>query len=399
MGTNGTVSSATSRRRRGITGPLLIAGGSSFCAFFGFNLLTAALPLYLEEELGLRLAEVGAVVGLSYLLSFLAYVAVGSAADRYGPVRYAVLGALVVALCVPFYGFFSALPLLAAVSLCRGLAMSAFVVAIGSFVGRLAEPGSRGFQLGVYGLFSNVALAVGPPLGLVMLGAGGSRALFFVATASAIFSAALAVPLLRSDRRNVPSVRTKTSLLDWLSGWRRLLGPAGVVAVSGVCFGAVLAFMPGYLDSRGVNNPGLFFTAEVPALLLLRVAAGTLSDRYGRAVVSGAGLVLVGISTFGLLFVSGVVGVIAAGLVAGAGWALLVPATMAWLFDRVDEARRGLASATNYTALDTGRAVGALGLGYAASHTFAGFPFVLAGLPAAVVGIALLVASAPRRGG
>lgn len=377
----------------------MIAGGSSFCAFFGFNLLTAALPLYLERELGLGLPEVGAVVGLSYLLSFLAYVAVGSAADRHGPVRYAVFGALVMAFCVPFYGFFSAPLPLAAVSLCRGLAMSAFVVAVGSFVGRVAEPGRRGFQLGVYGLFSNVALAAGPPLGLVVLDAGGSWALFVVGAASAILAAALAVLLLRLDRGNDRSVRATTSLLDWFSGLRRLLGPAGVVVVSGVCFGAVLAFMPGYLGSRGVSNPGLFFTAEVPALLLLRVVAGTLSDRHGRAVVAGVGLALIGASTFALFSVSGSLGTVAAGLVAGAGWALLVPTVMAWLFDRVDENRRGLASATNYSALDAGRAVGALGLGYAASHTFAGLPFVLAGLLAILVGSAMLVASASGRRG
>ncbi len=250
--------------------------------------------------------------------------------------------------------------------------------------------------MGFYGLFSNIASALAPAVGVFVFKMVGPPALFLCALISGLLAVILS-SLLYKERSGSISSQFSLSLWTWLSGSRRLLAPACAMIAMGLAYGVVLAFMPTLLVGRGIQNPGLFYTAEVVPQLLLRTVAGKRSDRYGRASIAGIGLLLMGASTVVLIFVQNDVETILAGLIAGVGWAATGPVIIAWMLDLTGVNQRGLASATYFAAQDIGRILGSLVLGYVVVSFGNAAPFTIAGLLTVFVALVLLLLTPMKR--
>jgi len=82
----------------------------------------------------------------------------------------------------------------------------------------------------------------------------------------------------------------------------------------------------------------------------VRNYAGHLSDRFGRVTVAAAGLGLAAAALAALAVASDASSLMAAGVIYGAGFGALTTALLAWCVDVVDEANRGRAMGTYYTA-------------------------------------------------
>jgi MFS family permease len=366
---------------------LAIVSVATLIGYTSFFLLVAVLPLYFANELGFSPSQIGTVIGFTYLVNFLAYVTVGSAADRGHAARCIIWSAVGVAFAAPLFALFRDVWLLALTALWQGLTMSAFVVATTAFAGNVADDDRLGAQMAIFAIFRNVASAAAPTLGVIIFKVAGMQVLLLCSVLAGVAAALLGAMVRRGG--DAPSAPPKP-LREWLTGSLPLFLPALTVIAMGVSYGVTLAFMPGLLATHGVGNPGLFYTAQVGAQLALRSTAGGLSDRYGRSLVAGTGLVLMGISVLHLPFISTDIGVLIAGVVFGVGWATFGPVVLAWLFDRSTADRRGLASAVYFTAQDIGRALGSIGLGYTAAELDSITPFVIAGLVAAATGLGLL---------
>jgi MFS family permease len=81
--------------------------------------------------------------------------------------------------------------------------------------------------------------------------------------------------------------------------------------------------------------------AHVFGMYALVLVIGALIDRIGRVVALETGLVVMGLSTIGLLWVEGVVGTAALLLGLGVGWNISFVAATAQLADRTSPAERG----------------------------------------------------------
>jgi MFS family permease len=380
---------------RNVPRRLLAVGCAAFFAFVSFFVLVAALPLYLEHHLGYGESQVGMVVGSAYLVNVVAYVLVGSRCDQGATRRYLVASAVALAPAGPLFAAFHAVWALALVALWQGLTMSAFVVAATTFAGQLADPARRGAQMGIFGMFTNAAAALAPAAGVALYHAAGPEALFGLSFAAGLVAAALGAAAARGYA--VAAEPEPLHLASWVRASRSLLRPAAAVVAMGVPFGVVLAFMPGHLEARGVSNPGLFYSAEIVAQLLLRTTAGSLSDRYGRAPVAGVGLLGLGGSVAALVGTTNEVETVLAGLLAGAGFAAFAPALLAWMFDLTPAHRRGLATASYLTGQDVGRVVGTAGMSPLASTAGGAVPFLFAATVAAGSGLAMVASGLSTR--
>lgn len=376
---------------------LVVAGWTAFFGYSSFNLLLAALPLYYTQTLGYSISEVGALVGIGFLLNFVAYLLVGSLADRFGSARYIVWSAIALALTAPLFALFHTLWFLIGIVLVRGFIMSSFALLLNALAGKLVSREQRGAHIGFYGLFSNLASALAPAIGIFVFNVAGPIALFLCALVAGMLAAILSLLLLK-EGSEFPAFQSRLSLWAWLGGLHALLVPACAMIAMGLAYGVVLAFMPDFLVGRGIQNPGLFYTAEVAPELLLRTIAGRISDRHGRAVVSGIGLFLMGVSVLMIIFVHNDVEMILAGLVAGAGWAATGPVIIAWMLDLTAANQQGLASATYFAGLDIGRILGSLALGYVAIGLGNAAAFIVGGSITIIIALVLLIITLLRKG-
>jgi MFS family permease len=233
--------------------------------------------------------------------------------------------------------------------------------------------------MGFYGAANNLALALGPLLG-VWVAERASFQLLFIGSAVV---AALALGLMFCLRETVSErLRVPFGLSTVLS--RAALFPSAILFCLMATYGVLVAFLPLYVQSLKGGNPGVFFLAFALVAAGIRGDAGLLSDWIGRAPVTAVGMFLAGLAMAILAVRGELTALILAGILYGIGLGAAQPALMAWTVDRVRPEERGKAMGTFYTALELGIGTGAIGFGFVLSAT--GFPamFGMAG------GLALL---------
>lgn len=334
---------------------------SSIAAVFGsisFFLLLAALPIYFSH-LGYKPAQIGLIIGSTYAINFLAYFLTAMVSDRWGSRRYIQLAAFALATAPFLFEATHILGILILASIWQGLTMSAFSTAITAYVGQQAPAEQRGAVMSFYGVFSNVAQAAAPPIGILVGDRLGFPLLFNLSAASAIV-AGLLIFTLPHSRINA----SKFKLRHWLHGAQRLAKPGLVQFVIGICRGVTIAFLPLYMLRGGVGNPGLFFTWQIVATILLRPIAGVLSDRYGRLALIVPGLLCAAGGIALLALPASYLSLTLSGIVFGAAIAVVIPAVLAWIFDVTNAEQRGLAAGVYNTVYDLGRAGSAFGFGF-----------------------------------
>lgn len=191
----------------------------------------------------------------------------------------------------------------------------------------------------------------------------GERGNFSVMfTAGAVMAAlAFATAMLVPDRYRPAGIRRPPELG---SVFRREAALAAFLnfAVT-VPFAAVLSLVPIYARDHGLGNPGLFFTVYSGMVLVMRLAAGRVSDAYGRATLFLPGLALVGASMLTLVAAAWAPVLLFAAVFYGAGTGLAQPSLTAYRADLAPPHARGAAIGTFSLGFDLALSFGAWGLG------------------------------------
>jgi MFS family permease len=358
-----------------------------FCYYACVYLLLSVMPLYLARG-GLTDVVVGALLSLMNASSLIVRPFAGWLTDVHGRRRFIVIGLiglLVGTAGLPFAG--ASLVLFALLRIMLGLGWGNLTATANTLAGELVPAGRRGEALGLYTMFGSLALAAGPAAGLYLARAHGYATAFWVAAAFAGLSLLLAVGLPEPRRQpRAPEPLRLRSLISIPA-----LGPAALVIVHTLTYGALVNFLPLLAASRSLGDTGLFFTIYAVLLLFLRSMAGRLSDRVGRAQVIAPGLLCGAATMIVLATAHARWEMLAAAVLFALAMAGVQPPSQAWGLDLAVAGRRGTAMSTIVMAQDVGIAASGPLLGWVA--TGAGLPsaFWLAGMLgiAAVFGLGI----------
>lgn len=300
-----------------------------------FYLTTAALPLYFRD-IGAAQDRIGLEVGLGNLAGVVVTLLLGPAINRYGAERFFRLGA--VCYVVSAAGMLL-VPHEAAVTGFRvvqgfGLAM----IGPSSFVlGARFLPDRPGTSIGVLGSLSSLALAAGPPIGLLLY-VGHGAAWLFLPSIGIGFLGLAATALL-------PPVPARNEEARGFGFDRQWLPALISNFLAGVYFGGILAYLPLYLRAVHGPNAGIFFTADAIGVLLLRVPTGILADRYGSLVPRILGIVVTVPGIGALALPPSLWALAVAGACTGIGAGLFITGVLSDLFRHSTAANQGTAAA------------------------------------------------------
>ena len=355
------------------TGDFLRLCAGTFAFSFSFYLLLPTIPLY-ARTLGIPESQIGLVVGFFALSSMAVKPWAGWAADRYGRLPLLVAGTLLFLAAALLYGWSRTLGALLLVRAVHGAGMGLYPTSATAVVADIAPPDRRGEAMGFFGAAGNLALALGPFLGIWVAERAGFPVLF---GASAVV-AALALALTLSLRETIPERRrVPFGLAAALSP--AALFPSAILFCLMVTYGVQIAFLPLYVQSLGAGNPGTFFLVFALVTAAVRGYAGRLSDRLGRGPVTAAGMLLASLA-LATLAQGGTLATLAlAGALYGIGFGAAQPSLSAWTVDRVPTAERGKAMGTFFTALELGIGAGAIGFGIVLGHWGFRVTFLAAG--------------------
>jgi len=329
-------------------------------------LLFAVLPVFVVEELHGADSQVGLIMGVFAVSALLARPMSGRLVDQWSRKTVLSIGAALYCLAPALYTQATSVPVMLGLRFFHGFGIAAYTTAAGVFVADIAPPSRRGEGMGYYGMSLNLAMTIGPALGVLLIGHISYDTLFWICAGLAFGSLLLSRSLHEPTRPPAPD-HAATQPSQWVS--RAALFPGFIAVCMTVTFGAVVSFLPLLAKAHNFGNPGVYFTLYSIFVVISRPFAGRWSDRFGRAAVIIPGLACLTAAMIVLAFSTSTTGILSSAILQGLGFGVVQPAIMALTVDRSTPQERGLALATLMGAFDVGVGLSSIILGIVLDYT------------------------------
>lgn len=341
------------------TRPFVLLCLTMFLAYANQWVMTPTIPLYVHDLGGSAFLAGAALLAFS-VPSFFIRPFVGRLADEWSAAGVLASGLIVLAIGTSLF----LAPFLAMVfvgGIARGIGWAG--VNIGGYTTlAIAAPAQRrGEAAGYYTSVMASVSIIFPALALWLIDApGGYQHVFLLSAALALLGLPIALRLGQQKTETRVAVQragkpTPRALID-----RSVLVAAGLNLCSTLVMPFVMAFLPLYARSIGVENVGMFYVVAGVTSIIIRPVLGRRSDAMGRGPAIGFGL---GAQAIGLLFImvaNGLTLILVGGVFVAVGWALTGSATMALAMDLANPRSRGHAMATYSMSFQLGNGGGAI---------------------------------------
>jgi MFS family permease len=351
----------------------------TFLAYLVIGMQLAVLPPFVHNDLGLGAVIAGLVISTQYVATLLSRGFAGRTSDTAGPKRAAWIGLLACAvsgLLMTAAALLRAWPMasLGTMLLARlALGMGESCVATGCIMWGIGRVGSEHTAkvISWNGIATYGALAVGAPLGVVLVSIGG----FVMIGVSAV--ALMLLALLLAWRR--PAVRVEAGERLPLHRVFGRVAPYGMgLALGAVGFGVIATFITLYYASQGWAGAALTLSAFGVCFVGIRLLLGWTIAHFGGYRVALASLLVEAAGLFVLATASHVGVAMLGASLCGIGFSLVFPALGVVAVERVSVSNRGAALAAYSVFIDVALGVtGPLG-GWIASGGRYGPMFVVA---------------------
>lgn len=324
------------------------------CAYY---LLIPTLPIYLSR-MGTAEVGIGVLIGSFSVSSLVLRPFVGRAVFRISERNFMMAGSLLFLitsiaylLVPPFWPFLI-------VRIFQGIGLAFFYTASFTLIANISPETRRGQSLSYFYLALNIAFALAPYFGMVLLNRYDSTVLFLACSGLSLCSL-LAVMKLKK----IQNVLLRNHSIKNHPLLCREALPLSIMAFfANTLWGTLTTFFPLYALSYGVNNPGPFFATFGIMLILGRALGGKILDLYSREKVIFPCLITYILAMSILAFSKTLPMFILVGGIWGIGMAFLFPTLVAYTLDLAGSSR-GPAMGTFTAASDLGVGLGAVIMG------------------------------------
>lgn len=343
-------------------------GISSGIIYMTQYVLVAALPIVITSDL--RGSDLDAGLAMTYFQigTIICRLFAGRLIDGFNK-RIVLL--ISTALFFIIMGLFNFTTSLDAIFVLRGL--HGVVFALGTTVmSALAvlvlPPSRKGEGINMFAIFSNVAMVLGPAIGLYALSSYGSMALYIFLTAMTGLAMLLSnvIPLSKELALPKPSKRRGWHISQFIES--KSLPWALMGLFIGFTYSGVLVFIPIELNSMGAGIWGsAFFAIFALMIIISRPVVGKVYARYGSKFIIYPGLGLFILGLFGLGLATTPRAIILTAPLLGLGYGAAQPAFQALAIQSAPIERAGVSTATYFLALDISVGAGSVILALLAS--------------------------------
>lgn len=338
------MSQDTSRPEHRSVKPVAVTSFAVFLTYLTAGLALPVIPLYVHNVLGMNNIMVGLAVGIQFFATLMNRGFAGKRADQHGARQTTRLGMIIIAsvgiaylLSVLITGsVWVSFSLLVLGRVLLGFGESLLLT--GNLTWGLGLIGQRrsGIVMSWNGMAIYGALAAGAPLGLLIYHhfqfTGVGIACILCPLIALICNAA--IPKVPTSNGERPSFTTVL---------RQILAPGIVLALQGVGFAVIGAFISLYFAAQHWGNAGYTLTIFGLAYVVVRIFFGGIPDKFGGIKVT---LISLAIETIGLLllcFSTHEWHALLGAALTGAGCSLVFPAMGVEIMKRVDPQVRGTA--------------------------------------------------------
>lgn len=280
----------------------------------------------------------------------------GPALDAFNR-KHIIMGAML-ALGISFLGYSvsATVPMIMVFRFLQGAAQAFTATCLLTMASDTLPPEKFSTGVGMFALFETVAQAIGPAIGLSLMGIVGFSLTFFI-SAVLMFVSALVVVFYKQPR----FIKTKKFRISLDSIFaKESLRYAALLFIFNFAFCVVSTYLVIYAAQQGVeDNIGLYFTLYACTMLFSRPLIGRLTDQYGACKVLIPALCCFIISYMVISVSATLPMFLLASFISAFGTGACQPAVQALCMKCVPTERRGAASSTCYIANDLGTLIGA----------------------------------------
>src|ERR1700733_10755904 len=368
----------------------LVVIATAVLCYAALGAVLGILPEYVHS-LGGGPVLVGFAVGAPALTGALGRPLGGRIADRLGPARVVLAGAVLMALgTIPAY--VRLLPLLIVSRLAVGAGEAAMMAATVLWLLRLAGPERRGRAMGHIGLANYAGLTVGPPLAQALGGQSHPTRVWIAAAILPLLGAALGAALARGNDDAARSVAPEDESVDDDAGapsaFRATFRPGLGLMLVNFGYVAVLSFGAAAATEQGSGIAAFVIPVFGVGVIASRTILAGIPDRLGAPrtlSLGGGGLAALPAPTSAPTALFGRV-------VMAVGQGLAVPSLGLLALASVPPSRHGRTAGAFFAYFDAGVGVGGPAGGPAAGAAdptgalLAAAGAVLATAPVALIG-------------
>nr|WGD69852.1 MFS transporter [Bacillus subtilis] len=261
----------------------------------------------------------------------------------------------------------------------QGIWFSILTTVTGAIAADIIPAKRRGEGLGYFAMSMNLAMAIGPFLGLNLMRVV-SFPVFF--TAFALFMVA---GLLVSFLIKVPQSKDSGTTVFRFAFSDMFEKGALKIATVGLfisfCYSTVTSYLSVFAKSVDLSDiSGYFFVCFAVTMMIARPFTGKLFDKVGPGIVIYPSILIFSVGLCMLSFTHSGLMLLLSGAVIGLGYGSIVPCMQTLAIQKSPAHRSGFATATFFTFFDSGIAVGSYVFGlFVASAGFSAI-YLTAGL-------------------
>lgn len=351
-------------------GCMLVA---NFMLFFGFWLLIPVLPFYLTETFGCTPSSIGFILCCYTVAALCMRPFSGYLLDTFARKPLYLIAYLVFTAMFLGYILAGTLTLFIALRFVHGLAFGTVTVGGNTIVIDIMPSARRGEGLGYFGLTNNLAMSIGPMVGLFMHNNHCPFNIIFACALSASIIGLLSASSVKTSYK--PTIKRPPLSLDRFLLIKGI--PAGIaLLLLSVPYGMTTNYVAMYSQQIGIKaETGFFFTWMAIGMAVSRIFSGKWVDKGYVTQVISIGFYLITSCFFLLAFCSNLIiwnhmvctwlfFIIALGL--GIGFGIMFPAYNTLFVNLAPNNQRGTATSTYLTSWDVGIGIGMLTGGYIA---------------------------------
>ncbi|WP_338469605.1 MFS transporter [Niallia sp. XMNu-256] len=348
------------------TNDFLMVSLSNFLLFISFYMLMVTLAVYSIEKFDASQSMAGLASSIFVLGAVLVRPIAGKMIGRVDKKKLLLIGLSLFFVFMLLYFPINHLSVLLLVRFIHGFAFGIGTTATGTIAADIIPSSRRGEGMGYFATSTNLAMAVGPFIGLWIIQHFDHKVIFIVTTILSII-AIVATLFLKVTKLEVVShpisVKSGFRLSDYFE--KTTMPIAILVAIFGFVYSSILSFISSYAEVINLVTAASFFFVMYAAFLLIsRPFTGKLFDLKGENKVIYPSLILFAVGLFILSQAQHGMSLLIAGAIIGVGFGTFQSSAQTVAINLAPSHRIGLATSTYFVFYDFGIGVGPFILGF-----------------------------------
>lgn len=334
---------------------------TQFLIFTVFYTLLTTLPIYVIDHLNQTQSNAGLVVTFMLIAAILIRPFSAKIIDTLGKKKSLVLSVTIYAITTFVYMFMDHFTPLLTLRFIHGLSFGVVTTATGAIAANIIPKSRHGAGMGYFAMAMNIAMVVGPFIGLMSLQFITFKSLFIVLSILMVFSVLFSM-FVKIDELKVKKDKDiasyKLNLSDLIE--LKALPVALISGLVGFSYASILSFVPVYAESISLSSAAsYFFLVFAVVMIVFRPFLGRMFDERGPRVVLVPSLITFAMGLGLLSFTkTSLVLLVAAGFI-GLGYGTLLPGFQTIAVQKAGYHRSSHAISTFFICYDIGIAFGA----------------------------------------